>query len=113
VTGWLTVSASGLALFELDAKFVSPLYVAVIAYEPAEGSGAAQVAIPVALVTAAEGQRMTVCPPTFEAKATVPVGVVDPEMVGITVAVKVTDSFTNEEESNDTTVVVVDAKPTG
>jgi hypothetical protein len=56
---------------------------------------------------------MTVWLPSLEAKDTVPVGFVDPEMVGVTVAVKVTDSLTNEEESDDTTAVVVELKPTG
>jgi hypothetical protein len=46
-------------------------------------------------------------------KATEPLGFVAPEMVDFTVAVKVTVSLTNEEGSDDETVVVVAVKPTG
>jgi hypothetical protein len=65
------------------------------------------------LFKGADEHKMTVWPPSFEAKATEPVGLVDPVMVGITVAVKVTDSLTNEVGNEDTTAVVVGVKPTG
>jgi hypothetical protein len=65
------------------------------------------------LFKGADEHRMTVRPPRLEAKATEPVGVVDPVILGVTVAVKVTSSLTNEVESDDTTAVVVGVKPTG
>jgi hypothetical protein len=46
-------------------------------------------------------------------KATEPVGVVEPVMVGVTVAVKVTVSLTKEDVSDEVTVVVVGVRPTG
>jgi hypothetical protein len=46
-------------------------------------------------------------------KATEPVGVVEPVMVGVTVAVKVTISLTKEDGSDGETVVVVGVRPTG
>jgi hypothetical protein len=46
-------------------------------------------------------------------KATVPLGLVEPVMVGVTVAVNVTDWLTVVEEADATTLVVVGVKPTG
>jgi len=45
--------------------------------------------------------------------ATVPVGFVEPEMVGVTVAVKVTDWLTVVDVGAATTAVVVGVRPTG
>jgi hypothetical protein len=46
-------------------------------------------------------------------KVTLPVGFVDPLMVGVTVAVKVTDWLTVDVEGTALSAVVVAAKPTG
>jgi hypothetical protein len=83
----------------------------------APGNDATQVAVvfPAEVLTALGTHRFTgvVTLLFVKVNVTLPVGLVDPPMVGVTVAVKVTDWLTVDVEGTALSAVVVVAKPTG